>query len=80
MKFWEKMLEEDKAQHIIVAYMGVVALQFYLPAHEAVIALLVLGFLKEFWDLWMGTGFCWYDIAANTLGVTFAFCWLLIGL
>jgi hypothetical protein len=80
VSFWQRMLEEDKSQHMIVAYMGVVALQFYLPIYQSVIALLVAGFIKELWDLWMGTGFCWYDITANTLGVAFAFCWLAIAL
>ncbi len=80
MKIWQRMVEEDKAQHIIVAYMTVVGLQFVMPMGQAAMAVLFIGLLKEFWDLWMGTGFCWYDVLANTLGVVFALLWLLIGL
>ena len=74
------MVEEDKAQHIIFAYMTVVGLQFLVPMEQAVLLVLLLGLLKEFWDLWMGTGFCWYDVLANVLGAVFAFVWLAIGL
>lgn len=80
MKIWSRMVEEDKAQHIIFAYMAVVGLQFLVPSGQAVLVVLLIGLLKEFWDLWMGTGFCWYDVLANTLGAVFAFLWLGIGL
>ena len=80
MKIWLRMVEEDKAQHIIFAYMTVIGMQFFVSVGQAVLIVLFIGLLKEFWDLWMGTGFCWYDVLANTLGVVFALLWLLIGL
>ena len=28
-----------------------------------------IGLVKEFWDQRYGTGFCWYDMLANGLGL-----------
>ena len=80
MNIWLRMVEEDKAQHIIIAYMTVLGMQFLVPTGEAILIVLLFGLLKEFWDLWMGTGFCWYDVLANTLGAVLASLLLVIGL
>jgi hypothetical protein len=80
MTIWARMVEEDKAQHIICAYMAMIGMQFFMPTGQAVLLVLFLGLLKEFWDLWIGTGICWYDVLANTLGATFALLLLCIGL
>lgn len=73
------MQQEDKAQHIICSFMAVVALLPLLGLAPAVVLVLLLGLLKEIWDLAVGTGFSWYDIVANMVGVTLALVVLLIG-
>ncbi len=72
MTFIEHMQQEDKAQHIICAFMVVVMLQPLMPVLWACLVVFAVGLVKEAWDGSMGTGFCWYDIAANTMGVLFA--------
>jgi hypothetical protein len=73
MTFAERMQQEDKAQHIICAFMAVVLLLSLLSVYWACALVFVLGLVKEAWDGILGTGFCWYDIAANGIGVLFAF-------
>ena len=65
------MQQEDKAQHIICAFMSVLVLQLFLPMWQAAVAVFVAGLVKEAWDFAVGTGFCWYDITANTVGIVF---------
>ena len=72
MTFTERMQQEDKAQHITCAFMVVVMLQPLMPVFWACVAVFAMGLVKEAWDGSMGTGFCWYDIAANAIGVLFA--------
>ena len=72
MTFIERMQQEDKTQHIICAFLVVVLL---IPAMSLAMAsalVFAAGLVKEGWDASMGTGFCWYDIAANGIGVAFA--------
>jgi len=75
-----KMVEEDKAQHIICAFMAMIAVQFVLGSYTAAIVIFVFGLIKELWDLWKGTGFCWYDVTANILGISFTLFWLALSL
>ncbi len=72
MTFLERMQQEDKAQHIICAFLVVVLLLPVLSLANAVGVVFLAGLVKEAWDGSMGTGFCWYDIAANAIGVGFA--------
>ena len=46
---------------------------------SAAVAVFGLGLLKECWDTVMGSGFCWYDIAANAVGILFAAVILILG-
>lgn len=73
------MQQEDKAQHIICGFMAVVALTQLLGLVVASLLVLLLGLLKELWDLAIGTGFSWYDIVANLAGVALALMVLLVG-
>ena len=77
MTFTERMQQEDKAQHIICAFIVVVMLQPLMSVLWAGLAVFAMGLVKEAWDGSMGTGFCWYDIAANGVGIAFAACCLL---
>jgi len=65
-----KLGEEDKRKHFWVCFF----LQFlFLPGLSAglsIILILLIGTLKECWDQRYGSGFCWYDMLANTLGMT----------
>ena len=72
MRFIERMHQEDKAQHIICAFMVVPLLWPLMPPLYAAGLVFAMGLVKEAWDAHMGTGFCWYDIAANALGVCLA--------
>jgi hypothetical protein len=66
------MQQEDKAQHVICAFMAVVMLSPSTSLLDAAVFIFTLGLLKEAWDYYLGTGFCWYDIAANGAGILFA--------
>ncbi len=68
----QTMQQEDKARHIICSFMSVMAMQFVVSVWLAVCLVLLLGLVKELWDLTIGTGFSWYDIVANVVGVAFA--------
>jgi hypothetical protein len=72
VNFAARMQQEDKAQHIICAFMLVVLLLPVMSLYWACAAVLLAGLAKEGWDSCMGTGFCWYDIAANVIGVLLA--------
>ena len=77
MNLLERMQQEDKTQHIICAFMSVVLLSPLVSIAAAAALVFVLGLLKEGWDYRVGTGFCWYDVVANALGIAFAvFCLL----
>jgi hypothetical protein len=72
MTFTERMQQEDKAQHIICAFLVVVLLLPMMPLAWAAALVFGAGLVKEGWDGWVGTGFCWYDIAANAIGIVLA--------
>ena len=72
MPWLERMQQEDKAQHIICAFLVVVLLSGLMSAWQAYLAVSLAGMVKEAWDYYVGTGFCWYDIAANGIGITFS--------
>lgn len=64
-----RALERDKQQHMALSY-GLVLFFFLLFPSLAVatIGTMSLGLCKELWDKDYGSGFCWYDMLANTLG------------
>ena len=72
MTLADRMQQEDKAQHIICAFMVVLMLSQLTSIWLAGAAVFIAGLLKEAWDSTRGTGFCWYDVLANTLGIAFA--------
>jgi len=72
MTLADRMQQEDKAQHIICAFMVVLMLAQLTTILLAGTAVFVAGLLKEAWDATRGTGFCWYDVLANSLGIVFA--------
>ncbi len=62
--------QRDKQQHLKICLgLGL----FFLPAIGllySIILVSLIGLLKEVHDHYYGSGFCWYDIQANMLGLT----------
>lgn len=65
----EKLREDDKRKHFFVCFFLQLVFLFLLPVVISAFITLLIGFFKECWDKYCGTGFCWYDMAANVLGV-----------
>jgi hypothetical protein len=63
------MQQEDKAQHIICAFLAVLLMQAWYTPLAAAALVFAAGLAKETWDYTVGTGFCWYDVTANTFGI-----------
>ncbi|PCM45253.1 hypothetical protein [Marinobacter sp. ANT_B65] len=65
--FWQRLRERDKQQHFFVSSVLVLcSAPFGLPV--ALAGTFAIGLGKEVWDRFYGSGFCWYDMLANTLG------------
>jgi len=67
--FRKKMTEPDKILHI--QYSAGILLTSYiiLPMMYAIIFTFLIGLLKECWDHYYGSGFCFYDMLANMIGI-----------
>ena len=65
----ERMREEDKQQHFLYS-LGILLLSYcvFSLAFSLVVTLLI-GLGKEIWDHYYGSGFCWWDLLANVLGI-----------
>ena len=72
--FFSRFKEEDKIKHITWSFwITVIALLFFTNFYSLLLAFLI-GVIKEVWDHYYGSGFCLYDISANCLGISLAFC------
>jgi hypothetical protein len=68
----QKALEKDKQQHFLYSFLIFVVLSsIFTPATSCALTLLI-GLAKEVWDHYFGSGFCWYDMSANFVGIIFA--------
>jgi VanZ family protein len=68
----------DKKLHFVVSL--VLVFIFFLLTQNIILSAnitLFIGFLKEIYDKYFGTGFSWADIIANIIGVVFGI--LLLG-
>jgi len=65
----EKMLEEDKKQHFIYSFFILLACFLVMTLLWSVIVTALIGLAKEIWDHYYGSGFCWWDLLANALGM-----------
>ena len=65
----EKSNQEDKQRHFFVCFILMLGFLPHTNVIFSVMITLVIGFLKEIWDVYFGTGFCWFDMSANVLGV-----------
>lgn len=68
-----KLKEEDKRKHLIWSFwIAVLSLVFFGYLISFSIAFLI-GVVKEIWDHYYGSGFCFYDMTANCVGIFMAF-------
>ena len=65
----EKLREEDKHKHFWVSFLMQFVFLLWLPVAISTGMTLLIGTAKECWDQCCGTGFCWYDMVANVLGI-----------
>ena len=65
----EKSIQTDKQRHFIVCFIFTLGFLPHIGVNYAVVITLVIGFLKEIWDIYYGSGFCWFDMIANILGI-----------
>jgi len=64
--------EKDKQQHIFVCASLALLFSYWFQAEVIIIMVSLIGLGKEIWDHYYGTGFCWYDMMANAIGLGFA--------
>ncbi|MCK0163729.1 hypothetical protein [Marinobacter sp. S6332] len=65
--FLQRLRERDKQQHFAISS-ALVLCASPLGLTAALVGTLLIGLGKEVWDSFYGSGFCWYDMLANTLG------------
>ena len=61
--------EYDKRQHFSYSFVLMLLFAFFTGLIGAFIAVALIGLAKEVWDHFYGSGFCWIDMAANSLGM-----------
>ena len=64
-----KLREEDKIKHMVWSFgMTLMALAVLSPV-LAFGAVFLIGLAKECWDKYYGSGFCFYDMTGNLIGI-----------
>jgi hypothetical protein len=70
--FLTELHKEDKIKHMTwsfwLAFVGMV----FFSTFVAIAIVFLIGLLKEIWDKYYGSGFCYYDLIGNTMGITAA--------
>jgi len=61
--------EEDKRQHFGYSFVLMLLAAPWLSLWAAIAVVLLIGLLKEVWDHFWGSGFCWIDMTANVFGI-----------
>lgn len=64
----EKMKEKDKIQHMTWSFGLLLGALLFMPPLLAFGAVLLIGLVKELWDMRYGSGFCLYDMVGNVIG------------
>lgn len=65
--------EQDKQQHFWYSFAILASLLLlFSSVLFAITCTLSIGLAKEIWDEYYGSGFCWFDMAANFTGVAAA--------
>lgn len=61
--------QEDKQKHFLVSLLLVLFFSAFMNVLSAILVATLIGFFKEIWDEFFGSGFCVKDLLANGLGV-----------
>ena len=64
-----KLGELDKLKHFWVCFFLQIVFLPWLSVWASIGLALLIGLLKECWDQRYGSGFCWYDMLANVIGI-----------
>lgn len=67
-----RLSETDKHQHIAVSCAIMMTSLFFMGVMSSFVITFAIGIIKEIWDKKYGSGFCWYDVLANTVGMVLA--------
>ena len=65
----DKLREQDKLKHFSVCFLLQWVFLPWMSVVASIIATSLIGLAKELWDQRYGSGFCWYDMMGNTLGI-----------
>jgi hypothetical protein len=68
-----RLTQTDKYQHIFVSFIIMLVCIFFFSITLSFVLTVIVGIAKEVWDKYYGSGFCWYDMTANMLGIALAF-------
>lgn len=66
------LVQRDKQQHVVCSFLIYLIAVVAVPVGIALALTLFIGLLKEVWDKYFGTGFCYYDLLSNCIGVGLA--------
>ena len=67
-----RLREEDKQKHFWYSFAILLVSLAVMTFSQALVLTLLAGIAKEIWDHLYGTGWCWYDMAANLAGMGLA--------
>jgi hypothetical protein len=59
----------DKVQHFLVCFLLTYLFNCLFSLIISSLIVLVIGILKEIYDKYFGSGFCWKDLLADILGI-----------
>jgi len=63
------LLQGDKQHHFLYSFFLLPLFIMFVPAYWAAFIVFLIGLGKEVWDHYCGSGFCWFDMQANLLGI-----------
>ena len=66
------LVQQDKQQHIACSFAIYLMVLAVAPISVAILLTLLIGLIKEVWDKYFGTGFCYYDLLSNCIGIGLA--------
>jgi len=74
------MAQRDKQKHVACSFGLYLLLLSFTALWFALVTTLLIGLAKEVWDKFFGSGFCYYDLLSNCIGIGLAMPvgWLLI--
>lgn len=64
-----KLCEEDKIKHMVWSFCTTLIALGVMSTVLAFGTVFLLGLAKECWDKYYGSGFCFYDVTGNLIGI-----------